>query len=61
MTDAGERAVVYDDGERIMLVIYAMHAAKQLAEVEMEPLVALTLAQELLRAANLHLWRRGLK
>jgi hypothetical protein len=52
---------VYDDGERIMLVIYAMHAAKQLAEVEMEPLVALTLAQELLRAANLHLWRRGLK
>jgi hypothetical protein len=61
MTDIGERAIVSDDGEHIMLVIYAMHAAQQLAEVEMDPLVALKLAQELLRAAYRHLWLRGTK
>jgi hypothetical protein len=58
MSDAGERAVVYDDGQQIKLVMYAMHAAKPLAEVEMSPIIALRLASELLRSASHHLWLR---
>lgn len=61
MSDRGERAVVSDDGDRILLMIYAMHSARTLAEVEMAPMIALRLANELTRAACLHLTRHNVQ
>lgn len=57
MADPASRAVVADDAERIVLSVYALRSASVLAAVELEPLVALRVAHELIGAATRHLNR----
>jgi hypothetical protein len=52
-----ERAVVADDGERIVLSIYGLRSASVMAAAELEPLAALRVAYDLIGAATRHLNR----
>ena len=59
MSYSGNRAVVADDGDLIVLSIYAMRASRALVEVDLAPLTALRLAHELIGAATRHLNREA--
>lgn len=56
MIDPGLRAVVSEDGERILLTIYGMSSSAIIAEMELSVLQAVSLASELTRAACALLW-----
>lgn len=60
MSLGNTRAVVSDDGERITLDIYTARNPQKLVEIELDPLLALSLVRHLVDAAARHMNRARL-